>query len=60
MRPRTIDEKQLLLTRVVRDLARLKADANNADCGMLAFLIAMATDEARNQLETFEAGSAPE
>ena len=37
MKPQTDDEKQLVLRRLIRDLARLRTDAGNL--GMLAFLL---------------------
>ena len=54
MKPITADERLLVLARVRRDLDRLRIDAANADCGMLAYLIAMAQDEARGQQEKLE------
>ena len=39
MRPITEDEKQLVLRRLMRDLARLRTDAGNLDLDMLAFLL---------------------
>lgn len=50
MTPKTVSKKQFVLVRIVRNLERLRADANGADCGMLAFLIAQAQDEAQTQL----------
>lgn len=44
MRPKTADEKMLVLARAVRDLKRLTTDARSVDCGMLAFLLAQAQD----------------
>ena len=54
MKPITADERLLVITRVQRNLDRLRIDAANADCGMLAYLIAMAQDEARGQQEKLE------
>lgn len=60
MRPKTADEKLLVLARAVRDLKRLREAAKSVDCGMLAFLCAQAQDEAQNQLETLEGEAFPE
>lgn len=60
MRPRTADEKQLVLARIVRDLRRLRADAKSADCNFLAFMLAQSEDEAQTQLETLEGEAFPE
>jgi hypothetical protein len=34
MKPRTDDEKQLVLRRLIKDLARLRTDAGNLDLAM--------------------------
>ena len=54
MKPRTDDERQLVLRRLIKDLARLRTDAGNLDLGMLAFLLAQAEDEAQGKLEAME------
>lgn len=60
MKPRTADEKLLVLARAIRDLKRLRTDAKSVDCGMMAFLLAQAQDEAQNQLETLEGEAFPD
>lgn len=45
MKPRTTDEKQIVLVRLASDLKRQRADALSVDAGMLACLLAMAEDE---------------
>ena len=60
MKPQTADEKQLVLARIVKDLARLRADAKSADCDFLAFMLGQSEDEARAQLEKLESELFPE
>ena len=60
MKPITLDERQVVLARVVRDLSRLRTDATNVDCDFLAFLLANAQDEAQGQLERLESELSPE
>ena len=60
MKPRTADEKQLVLARIIRDLKRLRADAKSVDCDFLAFMLAQSEDEAQTQLETLEGEAVPD
>ncbi len=45
MKPVTEGEKQLVLRRLLRDLARLRIDAGNLGLDFLAFLLAQAQIE---------------
>lgn len=56
MKPRTDDERHLVLTRLIRDLGRLRTDAGDLRLTFLAFILANAQDEARDQLEGMETG----
>lgn len=58
MKSVTQDEKQLVLRRLIRDLARLRTDAGNLKLDFLAFMLANAQDEAQGQLERLESDSA--
>jgi hypothetical protein len=60
MKPRTADEKQLVLARIIRDLKRLRADAKRVDCDFLGFMLAQSQDEAQAQLETLEGEAFPD
>ena len=55
MWPVVMDDKQVLLTKLVMDLGKLKAAAEKAQFDGLAFQLAQAENEARGRLETLEA-----
>ncbi len=54
MRSITPDEKQLVRSRLIKDLTRLRTDAGNLGLDMLAFIFATAQDEAQGQLQKLE------
>ncbi len=60
MKPLSKDEKQILLARIVRELAKARKAAGTGNLGMLAFLLAQAEDEAQNQLAWLEGDIFPE
>lgn len=60
MKPRTADGKQLVLARIVGDLARSRTDAGNVGCDFLAYMLAQSRDEAETQLAKLEGELYPE
>ena len=60
MRPITPDEKQLVLSRLIKNLTRLRTDAGNLGLDMLAFILATAQDEAQGRLQKLEGEAWPE
>lgn len=54
MKSTTPDEKQIILARMLRELAQAKRLAKKTELDMVAFLLAQAEEEARRQLERIE------
>ena len=54
MKPKTADEKLLVLARIIRDLQRIREDAKRVDLAMLGYLLASAEDEARARRQELE------
>jgi hypothetical protein len=57
MRPQTEDEKREVLEKLISALSKAREIAGTADLPMLAFMIALAGQEALSQLETIEEDS---